>query len=376
MKKGIRSICGLLLAVMAAGCVLPACGQQGAQEKMPSDASSEMETGSQEDSGEPEEPGTDLYEEEPAEEAPQEYTGPINDLTGLPIDQAKTDNRPVAVMINNIDFAQPLMGVSKADVMYECLVEGAITRIMACFKDPTDVPEIGSVRSARTYYIRIAQGMDAIFCHSGSSTTARELLSAGVVDSFDLGEDMMWRDQWRMDNMGYEHSVLSSGELLENGIADYGVRRTYEGGSPETQQFSQTDSQVLSGENCSFLSATFSSYKDTTFTYDAQEQTYLVGQFGEAQMDGTYGVQNARKNVLVLFIPTYSPDGDILQHMDLIGSGGGYYASQGKVIPIIWHKDSDDTPFYYTTESGEQLIMTPGNSYVCCIPMEGHVLYE
>ena len=83
-------------------------------------------------------------------------------LTGLPVEEDVSANRPYAVMINNIDIAQPLMGVSQSDVMYECLAEGGITRIMACFKDPSGVAEIGSVRSARPYYIRIAQGMDCL----------------------------------------------------------------------------------------------------------------------------------------------------------------------------------------------------------------------
>ena len=93
-------------------------------------------------------------------------------------------------------------------------------------------------------------------------------------------------------------------------------------------------------------------------------------------MDGTYDVQNTRQNVLALYIPTYSLDGGLLQQMDLIGSGDGYYMSRGKVIPVAWHKDSYDTPFYYVTEAGEDLIMAPGSVYVCCVPLSGAITYE
>lgn len=368
MKKVTKTVCSVaLVAVMlTGGCLLQACSQQSAPADLPETESkvvSRVETSSVSEVSEVSEL------EEPALKG-------VNDLTGLPMDEAKENNRPLAVMINNIDIAQPLMGVSKSDVMYECLAEGGITRIMACFKDPEGITEIGSVRSARPYYIRIAQGMDAVYMHSGGSEEAYALLGSGVIDEFDLGTDMMWRDEWRRENLGYEHSVLTSGELLENGIADYGVRRSYEGSSPETQVFSKTDSQVLAGEKADYLCASFSSYKDTTFTYDAAGQTYLVGQFGEAQMDGTYSVQVTRQNVLALYIPTYSPDGGLLQQMDLVGSGDGYYMSQGKIIPVVWHKDSYDTPFYYTTETGEALIMIPGNVYVCCVPLSGSVTFE
>ena len=62
--------------------------------------------------------------------------------------------------------------------------------------------------------------------------------------------------------------------------------------------------------------------------------------------------------------------------MELIGRGDGYYMSRGKLIPIAWHKDSYDTPFYYTTEAGEALIMAPGSVYVCCVPLSGSITFE
>lgn len=366
MKRGTKAVCStaFIAALLIGGCMLQACNQQSAPADLPKAESKAVSR---------EEISSAASEEAKPEEPALKG---VNDLTGLPMDEAKEGNRPLAVMINNIDIAQPLMGVSKSDVMYECLAEGGITRIMACFKDPEGITEIGSVRSARPYYIRIAQGMDAVYLHSGGSEEAYALLGSGVIDEFDLDTDMMWRDEWRRENLGYEHSVLTSGELLENGISNYGVRRTYEGESPESQVFSETESQVLKGEDGTYLCAAFSSYKDTTFTYDAANQTYLVGQFGEGQMDGTYNIQNTRQNVLALYIPTYSPDGGLLQQMDLIGSGDGYYMSRGKIIPVTWYKDSYDTPFYYTTETGESLVMVPGSVYVCCVPLSGSVTYE
>ena len=108
------------------GCLLQACSQQSAPADLPKTESraagreEASSAGAVPEKGEPEEPA---------------LKG-INDLTGMPMDEAKENNRPLAVMINNIDIAQPLMGVSQSDVMYECLAEGGITRIMACFKDP------------------------------------------------------------------------------------------------------------------------------------------------------------------------------------------------------------------------------------------------
>ena len=92
-----------------------------------------------------------------------------NELTGLPIDEEYVNKRPIRVMINNLEGAQPLLGVSDADLIYECPVEGGITRLLAIFKNPKGIQKIGSVRSARPYFINIAQGLDAIYMHIGGS---------------------------------------------------------------------------------------------------------------------------------------------------------------------------------------------------------------
>lgn len=76
-------------------------------------------------------------------------------------------------MINNIEYAfDHQMGVSKADVVYEALAEGGITRMMAIYQDVSKVKKIGSVRSARHYYVQFAYEWDAIFCHFGQTKYA------------------------------------------------------------------------------------------------------------------------------------------------------------------------------------------------------------
>ena len=119
----------------------------------------------------------------------------INPLTGLTLSNDKVNNRPIAIMINNLHSGQPLLGVSEADIMYECPTEGGITRILGVFKDPSSVPAIGSVRSSRPYFISIAKGLDAIYFHLGGSTHAYEILKSGYIDSIDLIKgQFMWRD--------------------------------------------------------------------------------------------------------------------------------------------------------------------------------------
>ena len=88
-----------------------------------------------------------------------------SDLTGEWVDPEVNQNRPVAIMINNIGEAMPQSGIGQADVIYEMVVEGGITRLMAVFSDYSGLEKIGQVRSARQYYVRAAEQLDAIFCH-------------------------------------------------------------------------------------------------------------------------------------------------------------------------------------------------------------------
>ena len=95
-----------------------------------------------------------------------------NPLTGLPIEPEEMAKRPVAVMLNNIKKAQPQIGISQADVIYEVPAEGGITRMLAVYQSLEGVELLGSVRSTRPYYIELALGHDALLVHAGGSQEA------------------------------------------------------------------------------------------------------------------------------------------------------------------------------------------------------------
>ena len=87
----------------------------------------------------------------------------VNPLTGLPMEPEYEQNRPVAVMLNNLKKAQPQLGVSLADIIYEVPAEGGITRMLGVYQTLEGVGNLGSIRSARPYYIELALGHDALF---------------------------------------------------------------------------------------------------------------------------------------------------------------------------------------------------------------------
>lgn len=304
-------------------------------------------------------------------------SGPINTLTGLNIDKEKVNLRPVCVMTNNFHKGQPMSGISDADILYECLIEGGITRIMSVFKDIKSAPTIGTTRSARPYFINLAKGLDGIYIHLGGSFPAYNLLKTGYIDSIDLISNgkYMWRDAERRKRLGLEHSAYTSGEKLTDGISDKAFRTTLNNDYSFKTAFSE-NSPVLSGKDAKKLIAKFSGYKSTVFDYDETNKTYLVSQFDKPQIDANKNVQNSKPNVIILRAETKSVDKTELLDIDLVGNGEGYYMSNGKIIEINWSRPNDNVSFSYTAKDGSSVSLLPGQSYVCVMTKNAKVTVE
>lgn len=133
---------------------------------------------------ETEAPTTAAEETEPETEVKETRDGYVRShLTGQWIDEEIGKKRPIAVMINNIQAALPQSGISQADVIYECMVEGGLTRLMAIFQSVDGMDKIGPVRSARTYYVYLAGEWNAFYFHYGQCEYAKPYLSAYITQN-------------------------------------------------------------------------------------------------------------------------------------------------------------------------------------------------
>lgn len=328
-------------------------------------------------------------EPEPAEtepvlpEEPEPYVpAGTNPLTGLPMEPEYENLRPIAVMINNLKAAQPQLGVSQADIVYEVPAEGGITRMLCLYQTVEDVGVLGSVRSARPYYIELALGHDAIFVHAGGSQEAYSDLRSWGVDHMDGvrgGDDaqIFWRDADRRKNNGYEHSLITSGEKILDYLAKGKIDTEHAFGWEYDQSFTE-DGTPKDGETAEHIRVAFSNYKTGTFDYDAASGRYLVGQYGGEHVDGSTGEQVSAVNVLVLNTSMTVLDEEGRLRVKTTGEGEGLYFCGGKAVPIRWLREDRNSPFIYTLEDGlTPLALGQGNSYVCVItPKTSTVEYE
>lgn len=284
-----------------------------------------------------------------------------SDLTGEWVDPEINNRRPVAIMINNIGEAMPQSGIGQADVIYEMIVEGGITRLMAVFSDYSGLDKIGPVRSARQYYVRAAEQMDAIFCHIGTSTLADNELASSGTDHMDgmsgIGNYFIYRDNSRVA----PHNAYTSEEGLNTALENSGFQLEHSLGYEPMFRFNSKNKDLEDGNTANKITTAFNANRQPWFEYNEEDKQYYRFQYGEAQIDDQTNEQLHFQNVLILYAETYCVDGYLMEVCNK-DSGDGYYASNGQYIPITWKYASGTLHFY--DESGEELLMNPGKTWV------------
>ncbi len=310
-----------------------------------------------------------IPEPEPEIEVPEVF---LNPLTGLPVEEDISALRPYAVMINNIKKANPQVGISAADIIYEVCVEGGITRMMALYQDFADTDVVGSIRSARHYFIELAEPYDSIFIHAGGSKQAYSAISENKTDNIDGvngKSEVFYRDAQRKSKMGYEHSMMLSTEKVASHLETKNIRALHDDGFEINMTFAE-DAAPLNGLAANSIDVYFGGSKHTIFEYNADEKVYYANQYGKAYTDGGNDTQVSVSNVLVLFAPTSLIPGDTAGRLniDLTGSGEGYFACGGKYIKILWEKSGPSSQFEYKLEDGTKLVFNAGKTYINVVP--------
>ena len=351
----MKRFTALLLAALCT-VSLAACGGSGGA------SSSAAQSGAA--SSIPDEPAVSVIapvEPEPVEPEPEpEPILPyVNPLTGEGCETDIGANRPIAIMLNNHKKAMPQLGVSQADIIYEMPAEGGITRMMGLFQSVEGVGNIGTVRSARDYYVSIALGHDAIFLHAGGSDQAYRSIKSWGVTALDCVNGpyegtLYWRDKDRRASAGLEHSVLTSGDTIQELLPTYKkVTLTHKEGFVDCLYFLDKEEKA-SGMTAEHVEVKFSGYKTGTFDYNADTGLYDVGQYGKAYVDGNTGEQVSVKNVLVLYTDVAAIKGDDKgrQSLRTTGTGHGILICDGVQQAIRWMKKDHDAPLTFCTPDG------------------------
>jgi len=308
-----------------------------------------------------------------AEPTPSPTPAPVyvNPLNGEILDEPYT-GRIIACTISNKKDAIPHVGVNEADIYMEMFVNNSIIRGLALYTNIQDVDAIGGVRSNRLMFNDIVTHYDAITVHSGGSNQVLNATHNAGIDNINI-------DMWVVSSTGASYRDKDHGRPYENtlfaigsGVVGYAesqnMRITQDADKDYKLDFA--DDGTPKGETASEISVTFSyngSKKETLMKYDAAADKYVYHQYDTKMSDLLTGEDEAFTNVIIMNT-SISMNG-IYQVADFVAGGDGWYANGGQIIPILWHCDAEDEPFYFTTADGAPLELGRGNTYVAIAPI-------
>lgn len=304
-----------------------------------------------------------------------EFDKNINKTTTKKVNivDVNTKSRPYAIMINNVAGARKLQsGLQDAYLIYEMMVEGGITRYLALFLDQ-NTERIGSIRSARHYYLDYALENDAIYVHHGYSPQAREDWNSLGVDRIEVNDIATgWRD--KSASKTYEFTLFSSIEKLNKGLGSKRTERNNDlllNYSADEVDLSQLEGAIPANK----LNIKYSGNTNNNYVYDKDNKFYLRSVNNKSQDDYVTGKQLTVKNIIVYSIKYSGISGDDKgrQTIDNIGEGNGYYISNGYAIPITWSKKSRKSQTIYRYNNGQEITVNDGNTFIQIVPESGSI---
>ena len=367
MKRAWAGVLAVLLGAMCvAGCSKKAdvISKEGQTETKATQASTEAETEA---------------ETKEASELPEGYM--YSYVTGLPITVEQGGQRPVAIMLNNAEAAVPQSGINQASVIYEAPAEGGINRLMAIceMENLSGLEKIGSVRSARTYFVYYAAEFRAMFVHFGQAKFAELHLQTAYCDNLNgletSGDGVFYRTSDRKS----PHNAYTSEAGIQQGIEHMQYNRyysLYDGFDPYegTVRFAHGEEVTLDDGMDAQKVIPGYPINEPWFEYDAASGEYLRYQYGGAHVDDA-GVQLATKNILILSTPCDHYYDTSYLDFHVQAGGTGYYITNGKAIQITWEKPEEwGVPHYYDA-SGNEIDLNPGKTWICVVQqaLEGDI---
>lgn len=285
------------------------------------------------------------------------------------------NERPFAVMIDNHKDAWPQAGLQKAYMVYEIVVEGGETRLMALFKG-ADVNKIGPVRSARHYFIDYAMENDAIYVHFGQSPqAASDIKKYSINDINGISED--GSTFWRVKDKTAPHNAVTSMANLKKSAESKKFKTT----STEKSVLNYVTDEINleDGESAETITIPHSQLQTVKYEYDSENKVYKRYARGVAQKDWDTKDAITIKNVIITYCDNYTltdTENKGRQGLKNIETFDGYYITNGKAIKIKCIKEARDSKTIYQDLQGNVIKVNDGNTFVNICPTDAKVTIE
>lgn len=286
-------------------------------------------------------------------------------LTGIGSLENKKD-RPLMVMVENSPQARPQTGLDQADIVFEILAEGEITRFAAVYHSQS--PEtIGPVRSIRPYYVEIGEGLDALIVHAGWSQEAINMIKSRKLAHFDqvYGDD---RYYWRSDDRRPPNNLYTSVDKIREGAANKKYREEWTDPKLKFGNPGQASGEKVSRVEIPYLHG----YK-VAYEYDEETKLFMRNMAGEPHLDRETEEQLSATNILIVKADHRILDDIGRRAVSLLGKGEGYLIQEGKRRDIQWERTNGIIRAY---DNGRELELMPGQTWIQVVPAGTDVVFE
>lgn len=365
----------LLLVVILSTAVLSGCSftdtvEQPAEETVEENKAGEERTDSQLSEEEREEKKEEIKEQY-ADDTTQQAIGEgeifagQSPFTGEMLKEIKYKHA-ISVSIENSPAARPQSGLESAEIVYEFMLEGGITRFLAFFWP--EIPEkVGPIRSARPFLIDTAKSYDSLFLHAGASPDGFQKLS----DSGILHLDQIYQSQyfWRSSKRLAPHNLYSGKIPLQDFTAELDQIEY-----PNRFKF-LTASIMSNPQKAEEITIDYWGDYSVNYRYDTEANMYYRFLYDfETPHRVENGHQLSAKNIIVQFTNTEVKDNEGRLEMNLNKGGKALLFRDGIVISGSWQKNGDSWIVYYD-KNGSELEINPGQTWIQVVPDDTEIKY-
>lgn len=289
-------------------------------------------------------------------------------LTGVEVPAGSLVAPSISAKIDNHPAARPQVGLNAADIVFEELVEGGLTRYVGVWQ--SSVPaEIGPVRSIRPMDPDIISPFGGIVAYSGGQERFVELMRQTPVYNAIHGQADTAETFYRSPSKSAPHNVMVKAPDVVQQHADLGAPRQQFSFAPDTASATATRDGVARTN----LALVFGSASSPSWAWNADSERWMRSQAGAADLDEK-GDQLAASNVVILRVPISTGLG--IPKTELIGSGEAFIASGGAVVEATWSKDAADAPIRLVDATGTVVRLAAGNSWIELVPNDGSVAFS
>ena len=300
------------------------------------------------------------------EDGIEEIPVPVEEAKKVDIIDINSKTRPYALAVNNTPVVVKVQtGLNKAYLVYELPTEGNTSRLLAFFKDIDEDLKVGTIRSSRHNFVDYALESDAIFVHYGWSHYAEDDQKKGSINFINgLYEQPFWREN--PEKLASEHTAYTSLGKIKEAVKNKGFKT--ESDKTILLNYNSEDVDLSEKAGCITANKVVIPYganpNVTTFVYDSESKMYNRLENGKNCVDYVTKEQVSTKNIIVQKINYSVCSDNYYWDLKTIGSGEGYFITNGNAVPITWKKDSRAGKTKYFYKDGSEIEVSDGRTYI------------